>query len=45
VAFAVAATSFSFASITSAFWAVIAGFLVSALTERSEMRAYWQGAK
>lgn len=43
VAFVVAATPFSFAGITSAFWAVIAGFLVSALTERSEMRAYWQG--
>ena len=45
VAFVVAATPFSFAGITSAFWAVLAGFLVSALTERSEMRAYWQGAK
>jgi benzoate membrane transport protein len=45
VAFVVAATPFSFAGITSAFWAVIAGFLVSALTERSEMRAYWQSAK
>ena len=45
VAFVVAATPFSFAGITSAFWAVIAGFAVSALTERSEMRAYWQSAK
>jgi benzoate membrane transport protein len=45
VAFVVAATPFSFAGITSAFWAVIAGFLVSALTERSEMRAYWKTSK
>jgi benzoate membrane transport protein len=45
VAFVVAATPFSFAGITSAFWAVIAGFLVAALTERSEMRAYWRGTK
>lgn len=45
VAFVVAATPFSFAGITSAFWAVIAGFAVSALTERTEMRAYWQSAK
>jgi benzoate membrane transport protein len=45
VAFVVAATPFSFAGITSAFWAVIAGFTVSVLTERSEMRAYWQGVE
>jgi predicted benzoate:H+ symporter BenE len=45
VAFAVAATPFSFAGITSAFWAVAAGFAVSVLAERGEMRAYWQGPK
>jgi benzoate membrane transport protein len=43
VAFAVAATPFSFVGITSAFWAVLAGFVASLLAERSEMRAYWQG--
>lgn len=45
VAFAVAATPFSFAGISSAFWAVIAGFAVSALAERGEMRAYWRAAQ
>lgn len=43
VAFAVAVTPFSFAGITSAFWAVLAGFAVSVLAERSEMREYWLG--
>ncbi len=43
VAFAVAATPFSFAGISSAFWAVVAGFVVAALAERNEMRAYWHG--
>jgi benzoate membrane transport protein len=43
VAFVIAATPFSFAGISSAFWAVLAGFAVSALAERKEMRAYWRG--
>jgi benzoate membrane transport protein len=43
VAFAVAVTPFNFAGISSAFWAVLAGFAVSALAERKEMRAYWRG--
>jgi benzoate membrane transport protein len=42
VAFAVAVTPFSFAGITSAFWAIIAGFIVSLLTERGELTAYWK---
>jgi benzoate membrane transport protein len=45
VAFAVAATPFSFAGISSAFWAVIAGFMVSVLVERGDMRAYWRRAQ
>ena len=45
VAFAVAATPFSFAGISSAFWAIVAGFVVSALAERKEMRNYWRGAE
>ena len=42
IAFAVAITPFSFAGITSAFWAIIAGALVSLLTEREEIFAYWR---
>ncbi|MGH7773843.1 MAG: benzoate/H(+) symporter BenE family transporter [Candidatus Binatia bacterium] len=42
VAFAVAATPFSFVGITSAFWAILAGFAVSLLAEKGEVRAYWQ---
>ncbi len=45
VAFMVAATPFSFAGITSAFWAVVAGFIVSALAERGDMRAHWHGPR
>jgi benzoate membrane transport protein len=41
VAFAVAATPFSFVGITSAFWAVITGFLASLLAERGELLAHW----
>ncbi len=41
VAFAVAATPFSFVGITSAFWAVLAGFLASLLAERGELLAHW----
>ncbi len=42
IAFAVAITPFSVAGITSAFWAIIAGVLVSLLTEREEIIAYWR---
>lgn len=42
VAFAVAATPFGFAGITSAFWAVIAGFVASLLAERSELQLHWR---
>lgn len=43
IAFAIAATPFSFAGISSAFWAIVAGFAVSILAERKEMRHYWRG--
>jgi benzoate membrane transport protein len=42
VAFAVAATPFAFASITSAFWAVIAGLVASLLAERSQILEHWR---
>ncbi len=42
VAFAVAATPFSFVGITSAFWAIVAGLVASVLAERRELLAYWQ---
>lgn len=42
MAFAVAATPFTLLEITSAFWAIIVGFLTSLLIERREMAAYWQ---
>jgi benzoate membrane transport protein len=41
VAFAVAATPFSFAGITSAFWAVLIGLSASFLVERRELLEYW----
>lgn len=41
VAFAVAATPFSIGGITSAFWAVVAGLLASALAEQKSLRAHW----
>jgi len=43
VAFAVATTSFSFAGITSAFWAIVAGLAVSLMVERSDILGYWRG--
>jgi benzoate membrane transport protein len=43
-AFAVAATPFSIAGITSAFWAVVAGTLAALVVERTELLAYWRGA-
>ncbi|MGH7833487.1 MAG: benzoate/H(+) symporter BenE family transporter [Candidatus Binatia bacterium] len=42
VAFAVTATPFSFAGITSAFWAVLIGLLASLLAERRELFDYWR---
>lgn len=42
IAFAVAVTPFAFAGITSAFWAVIVGLIVSLLVERDELVAYWK---
>jgi benzoate membrane transport protein len=41
-AFAVAATPFAFAGITSAFWAVIAGLLASVLAERQHILEHWR---
>lgn len=45
VAFAVTATPFSFAGITSAFWAVLVGLAASFLGERQELLAYWREGK
>ncbi len=42
VGFAVAATPFSFAGITSAFWAVVAGLIASLLAERTDLLAHWR---
>ena len=42
VAFVVAATPFSFAGITSAFWGVIAGLIASLLVERHELLTFWR---
>ena len=42
IAFVVAATPFAFAGITSAFWAIVAGFAGSMLAERRELLRYWQ---
>lgn len=42
VAFLVAATPFSLLGITSAFWALVAGFLGSLLIERGELVAHWR---
>lgn len=43
VAFAVAATPVSFAGITSAFWAVVAGIVASIVAERSALLEDWSG--
>jgi benzoate membrane transport protein len=42
-AFAVAATPFSIAGITSAFWAIVAGMLAALVVERAELLAHWRG--
>ena len=44
VAFVVAATPFAIAGITSAAWAVVAGFLASVIAERKELVAHWRAA-
>jgi benzoate membrane transport protein len=41
IAFVVAATPFSIAGITSAFWALVAGMLAALAVERAELFAYW----
>jgi benzoate membrane transport protein len=43
IAFAVAATPFTIAGITSAFWAVVAGLAAALLVERPELLASWRG--
>jgi benzoate membrane transport protein len=42
IAFAVGATPFAFADITSAFWAIVAGLAASLIAEREELLAYWR---
>ena len=42
IAFGVAATPFSIAGITSAFWAIVAGLLAALLVERSELLSLWR---
>ncbi len=41
VAFVVAATPFAIFGVSSAFWAIIAGVLGSALAERQQLRDFW----
>jgi len=43
IAFGVAATPFSIAGITSAFWAIVVGLVAALLVERPELLAYWRG--
>jgi benzoate membrane transport protein len=45
VAFMTAVTSFTILGFTSAFWAVVAGLVVSVLVERKELIAYWNEAR
>ncbi len=42
VAFAVAATLFSFMGITSALWAVVVGLVASLVAERSQLLSHWR---
>jgi benzoate membrane transport protein len=42
VAFAVAATPFALANVTSDFWAIVAGVVASLLVERPEIVRYWR---
>ncbi len=43
IAFGVAATPFTIAGITSAFWAIVAGLLAALCVERSELLTFWRG--
>jgi benzoate membrane transport protein len=43
IAFGVAATPFTLAGITSAFWAIVAGLVAALCAERSELLASWRG--
>ena len=45
VAFIVAATPFSLAGVTSAFWALVAGVFASLAAERSQLVAFWRGGE
>jgi hypothetical protein len=45
VAFGVPATPFSFAGITSAFWAIVAGLVAALLVERSELLSSWHSGQ
>jgi len=42
IAFGVAATPFSIAGITSAFWAIVAAMVVALVVERAELIAHWR---
>ena len=42
MAFAVAATPFSFMGITSALWAVVAGLVGSLVAERAHLVTHWR---
>ena len=45
VAFAVAATPFALAGITSAAWSVVAGMVASLIAERAELKEIWSVGK
>jgi benzoate membrane transport protein len=45
VAFAVAATPFAILGVSSAFWAIFAGILASALAERQQLLEFWNEGK
>ncbi len=45
IAFIVAATPFTIAGVTSAFWAIVAGILASLVAESRELLAHWQEKK
>ena len=45
VAFAVAATPFALAGITSAAWSVVAGMVASLIAERAELKEIWSAGK
>jgi benzoate membrane transport protein len=45
VAFAVAATPFAILGVSSAFWAIFAGILASALAERQQLVEFWNDGR